>query len=76
MMTSRSTTSPEAWRKALDLLPWLVTAYLERLVTDPQASLPGATGRLRIDAQGNVLRSPAWSTWSGNVVVPLANAGG
>lgn len=55
---------------------WLLTAYLERLATDPQASLPGATGRLRIDGLGNVLRSPAWSTWSGNVVVPLANAGG
>lgn len=55
---------------------WLVTAYLERLATDPAASVPGATGRLRVDAQGNVLRSPAWSTWSGATVVPLANAGG
>lgn len=55
---------------------WLVTAYLERLATDPAASVPGATGHLRLDAQGNVLRSPGWSTWSGATVVPLANAGG
>lgn len=55
---------------------WLLTAYLERIATDPEASIPGATGTLRLDARGNVLRTPAWSTWSGNTVMPLANAGG
>ena len=55
---------------------WLLTAYLELLATEPEASVPGATGRLRVDAQGNVLRAPAWSTWNGDAVVPLANAGG
>ena len=35
----------------------------------------GATGMLRIDGSGNVQRTPAWSTFSGGVAVPLANAG-
>jgi outer membrane PBP1 activator LpoA protein len=55
---------------------WLLTAYLELLATEPGASVPGATGALGVDAAGNVLRAPAWSTWSGDTVVPLANAGG
>lgn len=55
---------------------WLLTAYLERLATDPGARVPGATGHLGVGARGNVVRTPAWSTWSGDTVVPLANAGG
>ena len=55
---------------------WLLTAYLERLANEPGASVPGATGRLGVDARGNVVRTPAWSTWNGDAVVPLANAGG
>jgi len=55
---------------------WLVTAYLERLALDPEAKIEGATGQLRIDADGDVVRTPAWSTFSNGVIVPLAGAGG
>jgi outer membrane PBP1 activator LpoA protein len=55
---------------------WLLTAYLERLALSDDARIEGATGVLRIGADGNVARSPAWSTFSGGVVVPLAGAGG
>ena len=55
---------------------WLLTAYLERLARDAGATLPGATGVLRLDAAGNVVRAPAWSTYDGSNPRPLANAGG
>lgn len=55
---------------------WLVVAYLDRLGGDPNASVPGATGRLRLDGFGNIVRTPAWSTWSGESAVPLGDAGG
>lgn len=55
---------------------WLVTAYLERLVDGSGASLPGATGELRLDAAGNVVRAPAWSSYDGSTARPLAHAGG
>jgi len=54
---------------------WLVTAYLERLASSANG-VHGATGTLRIDGFGNVVRTPAWSTFNGATVVPLANAGG
>lgn len=50
---------------------WLLTAYLERLVTRADGSIQGATGTLRLDGFGNVARTPAWSTLSGGSVVPL-----
>lgn len=52
---------------------WLITAYLERLATTAEG-LPGATGVLRIDGFGFVQRTPAWSTFSTGVPVPLADA--
>ena len=55
---------------------WLLTAYLERLALSDDARIEGATGVLRIGPDGNVVRSPAWSTFSGGVMVPLAGAGG
>jgi len=55
---------------------WLLTAYLERLANDANGSLPGATGELRLDASGNVVRAPAWSTYDGSQARPLGNAGG
>ena len=54
---------------------WLLTAYLEKLVTGTNAELNGATGRLQLDGFGNVLRSPAWSTFSGGVPVPVRDGG-
>ena len=52
---------------------WLLTAFLERLATNPAASVAGATGTLRIDADGNVVRTPAWSSWNGSNALPLGN---
>lgn len=55
---------------------WLITAYLERLATGSDAQVQGATGDLRIDGFGNVMRTPAWSTFSGGVAMPLSGSGG
>jgi Putative lipoprotein len=52
---------------------WLISAYLERLATRADGNVQGATGTLRLDGFGNVVRTPAWSTFSGGVVVPLGN---
>ncbi len=52
---------------------WLLTAYLERLATQADGTVQGATGTLRLDGFGNVARSPAWSTFSGGSVVPLGS---
>lgn len=54
---------------------WLVSAFLERLVTRTDGELAGATGTLRLDGFGNVIRQPQWSTFSGGVAVPLATGG-
>jgi hypothetical protein len=55
---------------------WLLTAYLERLALAEEGSVQGASGTLRIDADGNVMRTPAWSTFSGGSIVPLMGSGG
>ncbi len=55
---------------------WLLSGYLEHLSRNTEASLEGATGVLRIAADGNVMRQPAWATWRGGHVVPQADAGG
>jgi uncharacterized protein len=55
---------------------WLLTAYLEHLALHGDATIPGASGTLRMDVDGNVLRAPAWSTFSSGHVVPLAGSGG
>ena len=54
---------------------WLLTAYLERLATRADGNVQGATGTLRIDGFGNVVRTPAWSTFSGGIAVPLGHDG-
>ncbi len=54
---------------------WLLTAYLEKLANDTNEGLRGATGVLRLDGFGNILRSPAWSTFRGGAVVPIADGG-
>ena len=55
---------------------WLLSAYLQHLAGDPEASVDGATGRLSLDPGGNVVRMPAWATFRNGIVVPLAGAGG
>jgi outer membrane PBP1 activator LpoA protein len=52
---------------------WLITAYLEHLATSSEG-INGATGVLSIDGFGNVQRTPAWSTFSSGIAVPLADA--
>jgi outer membrane PBP1 activator LpoA protein len=52
---------------------WQLTAYLEHLALDGNAVVRGATGRLHLDGFGNVLRTPAWSRFSGGLPVPLAD---
>ena len=47
---------------------WLLTAYMERLATTADGTVQGATGTLRLDGFGNVMRTPAWSTFSGGSV--------
>lgn len=53
---------------------WLLTAYLEKLALG-NTEVRGATGKLRLDGFGNVLRSPAWSTFSSGRAVPIADGG-
>ena len=52
---------------------WLLTAYMERLATRADGKVQGATGVLRLDGFGNVVRTPAWSTLSGGREVPLGS---
>ena len=51
---------------------WILTAYLEKLATGNNAEVKGATGVLRLDGFGNVIRTPAWSTFSGGRAAPIA----
>ncbi|MCW4454212.1 penicillin-binding protein activator [Flavobacterium sp. MXW15] len=52
---------------------WQISAYLERLATAADGGLPGATGMLHLDGFGNILRTPAWSTFSGGRPMPIAD---
>src|SRR3546814_19429414 len=54
---------------------WLLTAYLQHLALTPEAAVEGATGALRIGPEGNVLRTPLWSTFSNGYVVSLGTGG-
>lgn len=54
---------------------WRLTAYLQKLVERPNTELDGATGTLKLDGFGNVLRTPAWSTFSSGVVAPIRGGG-
>ena len=51
---------------------WKITAYLEILAQ--QGGLTGATGTLYLDGNGNILRVPAWSTFSSGRPMPIAHA--
>ncbi|NEL79998.1 MAG: LppC family lipoprotein, partial [Xanthomonas perforans] len=52
---------------------WKISAYLEKLATGTDGGLRGATGTLHLDGFGNVLRTPAWSTFNGGRPVPIAD---
>ncbi len=51
---------------------WKISGYLENLAHE--GGLPGATGTLFLDGDGNVLRVPAWSTFNGGRPMPIARA--
>ncbi len=48
---------------------WLLSGRLQHLAGTRDASLEGATGILRIDADGNVRRTPAWAVWSNGTAI-------
>ena len=48
-----------------------LSSYLETLAIDPQASVRGATGELRLDGFGNVLRDSDWAVFSGGHARPV-----
>lgn len=50
---------------------WTITAYLERLANGTGGGVAGATGTLHLDGFGNVLRTPAWSTFQSGVPTPI-----
>jgi hypothetical protein len=73
--TLPSARGPAAKLFAFGYDAWLLTAYLERLALHADGQVQGATGTLRLDGFGNVVRTPAWSTYNGESVVPLGNGG-
>ncbi|WP_434027282.1 penicillin-binding protein activator [[Pseudomonas] boreopolis] len=52
---------------------WTITAYLEKLATGTGGGLAGATGTLHLDGFGNVMRTPAWSTFQSGVPTPVSS---
>ncbi|WP_345783844.1 penicillin-binding protein activator [Stenotrophomonas sp. YIM B06876] len=52
---------------------WRITAYLEKLASASDGGLAGATGMLYLDGFGNILRTPAWSAFSGGRPAPVAD---
>jgi outer membrane PBP1 activator LpoA protein len=55
---------------------WLITAYLERLVMSDNSDIRGATGVLRLDGFGNIIRTPSWATFRNGVPTPIYDDGG
>ena len=51
---------------------WLITAYPEHLNGGREGGVRGATGDLRIDHDGNIVRVPGWSVFRQGQPVPLA----
>ncbi|WP_243720472.1 penicillin-binding protein activator [Luteimonas aestuarii] len=48
---------------------WLLSGWLYHLASNPTARINGATGQLGLQADGTVVRQPAWATFSGGAVV-------
>ncbi len=55
---------------------WLLTGYLERIAGSANGKIQGATGTLRVDGFGNIMRTPAWSTFSNGQLTALSASGG
>lgn len=43
---------------------WSVLPFLPLLAADPETVFPGQTGQLRLDAAGNLVRTPYWARFS------------
>lgn len=71
--TLPSARGPAARLFAFGYDAWKISAYLEKLATGSDGGLRGATGTLHLDGFGNVLRTPAWSTFNGGRPVPIAD---
>ncbi|TWR20379.1 LppC family lipoprotein [Xanthomonas vasicola] len=71
--TLPSARGPAARLFAFGYDAWKITAYLEKLATGSDGGLRGATGTLHLDGFGNVLRTPAWSTFNGGRPTPIAD---
>lgn len=54
---------------------WLLSARLRELARQPGATVSGATGELSLAPDGRVHRIPAWATFSGGLVTPVADRG-
>ena len=52
-----------------------LSGYLDQLSANAGSTLDGATGELRLDAFGNVLRQPAWSVFEGGRIRPVVDGG-
>lgn len=61
---------------AFGLDAFRLIGHLEQFARDPKASVDGATGKLRADGFGNVLRTPAWARFQGGRILPVGEAGG
>lgn len=65
-----SARGPAARLFAFGLDGYRLAGYLEHLARQSGAWINGATGELRLDAFGNVLRIPAWGVFSGGRTRP------
>lgn len=63
---------PAARLFAFGLDAWRLTGYLEHLA-QTNSGIAGATGRLRLDGFGNVLRRPGWTRFAGGIPAPLTD---
>lgn len=61
---------------AFGLDAFRLIGYLDHLAGDPRASLDGATGRLRSDGLGQIIRTPAWARFRGGRILPAVDARG
>lgn len=50
---------------------WNICAYLDTITDGKGQSIQGATGLLRMDALGNVIRQPIWASFHNGERVPL-----
>ncbi len=55
---------------------WLLSGYLEHLANSNNGQVQGATGTLRVDGFGNIMRTPTWSTFSNGEMTALGSSGG